>query len=91
MKSKIENVIRDLLDKRIIDLNEPDINMLKGTTEGIVYTLAENTVPKYVIKYNRPRRKLNTWNGFFRAAGMSASCLNGSIQILKKSLSSTLL
>ncbi|MEN8698549.1 phosphotransferase [Bacillus infantis] len=55
MKSKIENVIRDLQDKRIIDLNEPDINMLKGTTEGLVYTLSENTVPKYVIKYDRPQ------------------------------------
>ncbi|MGD6854017.1 phosphotransferase [Bacillus infantis] len=55
MKSKIENVIRDLQDKRIIDLNEPDINMLKGTTEGLVYTLSENTMPKYVIKYDRPQ------------------------------------
>jgi hypothetical protein len=55
VKSKVENVIRDLLNKRIIDFNEPDINMLKGTTEGLVYTLSENATPKYVIKYDHPQ------------------------------------
>jgi hypothetical protein len=52
MKLEVTNIIKNLQDKGIIDLNEQDINMMKGTTEGLVYTLSEKGTPKYVLKFD---------------------------------------
>ena len=52
VKLEVTNIIKNLQDKGIIDLNEQDINMMKGTTEGLVYTLSEKGTPKYVLKFD---------------------------------------
>jgi len=55
-KLKVEKIIKNIQDKGIINLNEQDINMMKGTTDGIVYTLSENGTPKYVLKLDHPQQ-----------------------------------
>jgi hypothetical protein len=55
VKSKVESVISNLQEKKIIDLDAQDIKLLKGTTDGLVYTLAENGLSKYVIKFDQPQ------------------------------------
>lgn len=55
VKLDVENIIKNLQAKGVITLNEQDINMMKGTTDGLVYTLAENNIPKYVLKLDHPQ------------------------------------
>lgn len=50
LKFNITYAIQDLQNKGIIHLNEQHIQMMKGTTDGLVYTLGEKGEPKYVLK-----------------------------------------
>lgn len=56
VKLEVENIIKNLQDKGIINLNDQDINMMKGTTDGVVYTLSEKGTPKYVLKLDYPEQ-----------------------------------
>jgi hypothetical protein len=56
VKLEVENIIKNLQDKGIINLNDQDINMMKGTTVGVVYTLSEKGTPKYVLKIDHPEQ-----------------------------------
>jgi hypothetical protein len=55
--SKVNNILTFLQDKGIINLNEQEIMEMKsGTTDGLVYTIAENNLPKYVLKLDQPQQ-----------------------------------
>lgn len=55
VKLEVENIIKSLQDKGVIDLKEQDIKIMKGTTDGLVYTLSENNIPKYILKQDHPQ------------------------------------
>lgn len=55
MEGEVENIIKSLQDKGVIDLKEQDIKIMKGTTDGLVYTLSENNIPKYILKQDHPQ------------------------------------
>ncbi|GLC89224.1 phosphotransferase [Lysinibacillus piscis] len=52
----VKNIIMDLQEKGVISSNQQDIDRMKsGTTDGLVYTLLEKGVPKYVLKLDDPK------------------------------------
>jgi hypothetical protein len=56
VKLKVDNIIKILQDKGVIELNKIDIKIMKGTTDGLVYTLIENNFPKFILKVDNPQR-----------------------------------
>lgn len=53
---KINEIFYGLINQGIIKNDDIDIKKLKsGTTNGILYTLYNNGVPKYVIKIDKPK------------------------------------
>ncbi|WP_312476595.1 hypothetical protein [Neobacillus sp.] len=53
---KINVIITSLVDKGIIKNDEIELKKLtSGTTNGILYTLSNNGIPKYVIKMDQPK------------------------------------
>ncbi|MDQ7861210.1 hypothetical protein RCO48_09515 [Peribacillus frigoritolerans] len=53
---KINEIIYGLLNQGIIKNDDIDIKKLKsGTTNGVLYTLHNNGIPKYVIKMDKPK------------------------------------
>jgi hypothetical protein len=56
MKSEVDCIIKSLFDRGIINLTKQDISRMKGTTDGLVYTLSESNQPKYVLKMDQPQQ-----------------------------------
>jgi Phosphotransferase enzyme family len=56
VKLEIANIIKNLQDKGVLNLNEQDIKTIKGTTDGLVYTVSENSTPKYVLKFDNSQQ-----------------------------------
>lgn len=55
--AKVDHIYMNLQDKGVINLNEPKINKINsGTTDGLVYSISENNVPKYLLKLDRPQQ-----------------------------------
>ncbi|MFU2018893.1 hypothetical protein ACM6Q7_28480 [Peribacillus butanolivorans] len=53
---KINEIIYGLINQGIIKNDDIDIKKLKsGTSNGILYTLHNNGIPKYVIKMDKPK------------------------------------
>ncbi|MFJ7932154.1 hypothetical protein [Peribacillus sp. NPDC096448] len=53
---KINEIIYSLVNQGIIKNDDIDLTKLKsGTTNGILYTLHNNEIPKYVIKIDQPK------------------------------------
>lgn len=53
---KINEIIYSLVNQGIIKSDDTDLTKLKsGTTNGILYTLHNNEIPKYVIKIDQPK------------------------------------
>ncbi len=53
---KINEIIYSLVNQGIIKSEDTDFAKLKsGTTNGILYTLHNNEIPKYVIKIDQPK------------------------------------
>ncbi|WP_231885808.1 hypothetical protein [Sporosarcina psychrophila] len=64
-QSKIDEICIGLQDKGIINLNKQRITKMKsGTTDGLVYSVSENNVPKYVLKLDHPKQ-INFASRFF--------------------------
>ena len=62
---KINHICMTLQDKGLINLNEQKINKINsGTTDGLVYSISENNVPKYLLKLDRPQQ-INFSSRFF--------------------------
>lgn len=53
---KINEIINNLVNQGILKNDDIDLRKLKsGTTNGILYTLNNNEIPKYVIKIDTPK------------------------------------
>jgi hypothetical protein len=53
---KINEIINSLVNQGILKNDDIDLKKLKsGTTNGILYTLNNNEIPKYVIKIDTPK------------------------------------
>lgn len=56
VKFEVGDIVKSLQDRGVINLNDQVINSMKGTTDGLVYTLSENNAPKYVLKLDHPQQ-----------------------------------
>ncbi|MCP1311947.1 phosphotransferase [Paenibacillus tyrfis] len=54
-KQDIHDILEDLRNKRILDSEVKAAHLMKGTTDGRVYTLTINDEPKYVLKLDSPQ------------------------------------
>lgn len=54
--SDVQVVIESLRAKKVIEPTANVMNKLSETTDGLVYTLAENEEPKYVLKFDDQKR-----------------------------------
>lgn len=59
VKFDITYTIKDLQNKGVIHLDEQEIMLMKGTTDGLIYTLSEKGDPKYVVKLDDPEQISN--------------------------------
>lgn len=58
---KINEIIYSLVNQGIIKNDDINLKQLKsGTTSGILYTLYNNEIPKYVIKIDQPKLIITT-------------------------------
>lgn len=55
-KLDVNEMIKELFDKGIIGNTETGFSRISGTTDGLVYTLAEKNEPKYVLKLDHPQQ-----------------------------------
>lgn len=63
--AKVNHICMVLQDKGVINLNALKINKINsGTTDGLVYSISENNVPKYLLKLDRPQQ-INFTSLFF--------------------------
>lgn len=56
LRPDVNDIIKDLYEKGVIDYTDKVINRMNGTTDGLVYTLTENNEPKYVLKLDRSQQ-----------------------------------
>lgn len=63
--AKVNHICMNLQDKGVINLNEQKIKKINsGTTDGLVYSISENNLPKYLLKLDRPQQ-INFSSRFF--------------------------
>jgi hypothetical protein len=55
IKLNVNDIIQNLRTQGVIDNRSEVKNQMNGTTDGLVYTIKVNDVPKYILKLDHPQ------------------------------------
>lgn len=57
---KIYEIVNNLRERSVIEYSSKIMTKMSGTTDGIVYTITVDEIPKYVLKLDTPQNISNT-------------------------------